>query len=523
MASKMSCWSVVLMLSILLGSTIVFFIIGALGPLSTQGVHHPMSLCIVPSSHKIVWDSSKRMIDDEQCKTMGRSVSLNELEKAELYPTENALFYTPIPFLKKNVMSRLFHFLIVDLGINFKTSEYPKKLMKHNLNTFRAEVSLGYRNKISGPWTRLASGNVSRTVSCSPNHMGVTTCDHAHLFELGSCHHKQYMVNLFFPSLPLDNMYKGLSPLARVSLYEVHQSMAFTKLWFVLKSVLCPISIAVLIWFRYRMGTADNSQQRTLQQRLMSFMGYTLVFYNVPFDLLSLYFDCPWLLVFNDFRQGLYVAALFSFWIISVQEHCRKDGETQTSIGTYWKEMGVVLLACTFLFIYEFCERGIQVVFPFYSLWGNWLSISVAWVFIGIASLSALLYLLMFLVATVRAYLELRRKEKELSSLSESARRSYEGLFGQFKFFLFVTVLVAVCSIATVVLPTEMMLHQWQHGKNEYAVYTALLTGNYGMWNAYTLLIMILYAPSKQKAASNGADETDPSKLQKFLSKQSQN
>ncbi len=48
---------------------------------------------------------------------------------------------------------------------------------------------------------------------------------------------------------------------------EVHQSMAFTKLWFVLKSVLCPISIAVLIWFRYRMGTADNSQQRTLQQR----------------------------------------------------------------------------------------------------------------------------------------------------------------------------------------------------------------------------------------------------------------
>ncbi len=96
----------------------------------------------------------------------------------------------------------------------------------------------------------------------------------------------------------------------------------------------------------------------------------------------------------------------------------------------------------------------------------------IQWVFIGIASLSALVYLLMFLVATVRAYLELRRKEKELSSLSESARRSYEGLFGQFKFFLFVTVLVAVCSIATVILPTEMMLHQWQHGKNEYAVYS---------------------------------------------------
>ncbi len=74
------------------------------------------------------------MIDDEQCKTMGRSVSLDKLEKAELYPTENALFYTPIPFLKNNVMSRLFHFLIVDVGINFKTSEYPKKLMSELLS-----------------------------------------------------------------------------------------------------------------------------------------------------------------------------------------------------------------------------------------------------------------------------------------------------------------------------------------------------------------------------------------------------
>ena len=145
----------------------------------------------------------------------------------------------------------------------------------------------------------------------------------------------------------------------------------------------------------------------------------------------------------------------------------------------------------------------------------------------------------MFLVATVRAYFELRQKENELSSLSLSARRSYEELFGQFKLFLFVTVLVALCSVATVVLPTELMLHQWQQGKADYAIYSkyiiicyiynnnsdvdikcirmndkilllgnvfcnlvhgitgALLTGNYGMWNAYTLLIMILYAPSK--------------------------
>lgn len=78
----------------------------------------------------------------------------------------------------------------------------------------------------------------------------------------------------------------------------------------------------------------------------------------------------------------------------------------------------------------------------------------------------------MFLVATVRAYFDLKKKEAELSSLSQSARISYEGLFGQFKVFLFVTVLVAFCSISTVVLPTELMLHHWQHGKSDYAVYS---------------------------------------------------
>ena len=80
--------------------------------------------------------------------------------------------------------------------------------------------------------------------------------------------------------------------------------------------------------------------------------------------------------------------------------------------------------------------------------------------------------MIMFLVATVKSYWELRKKEAELASLSESAKVAYEGMFVRFKFFLLLTVLVAVCSIGTVVLPTEMMLHQWQHGQGEYAIYS---------------------------------------------------
>lgn len=88
-----------------------------------------MNLCIVPNSHDLIWDKNKLMIDDERCKIIGRQVDLHGLDKAELYPTVNALFYTPIPFLKDNVMSRLFHFLITDVALSFKTSEYPKKMI----------------------------------------------------------------------------------------------------------------------------------------------------------------------------------------------------------------------------------------------------------------------------------------------------------------------------------------------------------------------------------------------------------
>lgn len=37
--------------------------------------------------------------------------------------------------------------------------------------------------------------------------------------------------------------------------------------------------------------------------------------------MLSLHFDIPWMLVVDDFRQGLLISALFFFWIVFVGEH----------------------------------------------------------------------------------------------------------------------------------------------------------------------------------------------------------
>lgn len=57
------------------------------------------------------------------------------------------------------------------------------------------------------------------------------------------------------------------------------------------------------------------------------YMCSPICIFAAPVELLSLYIDAPWLLVLNDFRQGVLIASLFSFWIILVGEHKRTPQE----------------------------------------------------------------------------------------------------------------------------------------------------------------------------------------------------
>ena len=78
----------------------------------------------------------------------------------------------------------------------------------------------------------------------------------------------------------------------------------------------------------------------------------------------------------------------------------------------------------------------------------------------------------MFLSSLVKVLRALRQKQAEVSSLTPSAQERFSGLFNSLRFFLVVTTLVAVCSVLTVVLPSEVLLHQWQHSSAEYNVYS---------------------------------------------------
>ena len=64
------------------------------------------------------------------------------------------------------------------------------------------------------------------TLSLSRAHtQGFYSCDHFPLFELGSCHHKQYVINLQFRLLPLSTIpqYSGLAPIQKIHIYVCHR------------------------------------------------------------------------------------------------------------------------------------------------------------------------------------------------------------------------------------------------------------------------------------------------------------
>ena len=49
------------------------------------------------------------------------------------------------------------------------------------------------------------------------------------------------------------------------------------------------------------------------------------VLFLVPFEYLKMWLDLPWMIVLADFRQGVFLCAMATFWAVFVGEHHSYD------------------------------------------------------------------------------------------------------------------------------------------------------------------------------------------------------
>lgn len=92
--------------------------------------------------------------------------------------------------------------------------------------------------------------------------------------------------------------------------------------------------------------------------------------FTVPLEYLTLFMEMKFMLLLSDVRQGIFYAMLCSFWLVFAGEHMliQESGE-KNSLKIYWRHLIAVVVGCVSLFLFDICERGVQLRNPFYSIW----------------------------------------------------------------------------------------------------------------------------------------------------------
>ncbi|CAL1534428.1 unnamed protein product [Lymnaea stagnalis] len=426
-------------------------------------------------------------------------------------------------------MSRWFQNLISVLDINIEyNSENPYP--EHQKPELLVEAKLFYRDKEDdeSDWKLLAESTERRTLNCVIEKDirvdgSLYHCELLPFFELGSVHYDYYLINIRLPVNKKDKT-NQFGQLADLSVIAIFQNGGFTKVWFSMKTVFFPMVLAVLVWFWIRVmtqGRATNLTERTIFS-----LGIILSIMNCPIEWLTLAVNMPFMMLINDIRDGAFYAMLLSFWLIFVGEHMMvsnlansfcllrfsfKSTVERNRLSAYWKHLTVVILACLALFIFEMCERGRQLVNPFYSIWSSEVGGVAAFGFIITAGIAACLYFIFLCYQVFKVFRNISSKRTSLLHMSTLRRKYYSGLIFRFKFLMVVTLLCAALTVIFFIIG-QLSEGQWKWGDVDVSLeYTsAFLTGKcvYGLWNVYVIALLSLYAPSHKKFISD-TDDTD--------------
>ncbi|XP_060816966.1 protein wntless [Bombus pascuorum] len=365
------------------------------------------------------------------------------------------------------------------------------------------DARLAYRNKgdPDDAWKPYAASVVERMLDCSIDDAMEQynyNCSVVPLFELGSLFHDYYLLNIRLPADTDRNINQGLGHITDLWFTAINQNGGFTKVWVSLKTIYFPIVLCVLTWYWRRVHMLSRSP--ALLEYLLLALGIALSFLNMPLEYLTLAYDMPFMLLLGDIRQGVFYAILLSFWLVFAGEHLMiQEGEQRNSLKCYWRHLSAVGIGCLSLFVFDMCERGVQLRNPFYSIWVTDLGTKFALSFIILAGVSAGVYLIFLAYMIWKVFMNISAKRAALPSMSSARRLHYEGVIYRFKFLMIATLLCASLTVVGFILG-QVAEGQWKWDEELHLEMTsAFFTGVYGMWNIYIIALLCLYAPSHKQ------------------------
>ncbi|CAF4873439.1 unnamed protein product [Pieris macdunnoughi] len=431
-----------------------------------------------------------------------KSVDLTEAQLShDLSETDIVFaFQLPLPGEGMNIdYSRWQQNLIGVLQMDVR---YHSSMEVTRQSTITIDARLAYKNKgdPDDAWKLYTLSREKRHLDCDINVKTegyLYNCSAMPLFELGSLYHDYYLLNIRLP-VETKDMNAHIGHIQDMWVTVINQNGGFTKVWLSLKTVFFPCIFGILVWFWRRIHLLQRKP--VLLEEMLHALGIALCVLDMPIEFITLVFDLPFMLLLNDLRQGLFYTSLFSFWLVFAGEHMLiQESKDKNSVRKYWWHFNAVLLGFVSLFVFDLCERRMQLRNPFYSIWVSELGTNLAPTFIILACISTGMYFLFLTYMVWKVFMNISQKRQSLPAMCSVRRLHYEGIIYRFKFLMLATLICAAMTVIGFILG-QVAEGQWKWDANIKLQYTsAFFTGVYGMWNIYTFALLVLYAPSHKK------------------------
>eukprot|EP00117_Sycon_ciliatum_P028413 scpid24281/ scgid22839/ Protein wntless homolog; Integral membrane protein GPR177 len=433
---------------------------------------------------------SNQLVDSQTCAHRELSnIAESVQRKTEAH---DLVMWTQFPHANSGLsMSKWFQFMAASMMVELdEDSEHQY----HPQSKLTFEATLAYKHKLNdSEWTVMAESLQEWDFTCKREHNS-WNCEQINFFELGSCHHATYLVNLRLPTYKGKN--RRIGTLYDIWITEIHQNGGFTKVLLGVRTFFFHMTAILFSFYLRRVYKSGSSV--TLLQKAVGALGFSVLLLNAPVEFISLFKDVPGLLLWSDIRQGAFYAFLVLFLIVFMGEHSADKGETTWKSYKYPIFFTAITSGC--LLVFDLSERGRQLWDPFHSVWSNDNSRWWGMFFISSALFMLCLDVLYLFYLTFTAIKSLRAKIFSLHSMTESRRMQYKFTLRRVVGVCSATLLVAVLSITLfAIMHFSEVSMKWDEVKTANMNSGAYLS-IYALANLYALNLLLLYSPADKES-----------------------